>query len=167
MYYTSITVFFVWKYVPVLIAKIPSFVMSFLSSLFQRKHFQREDLSDKIHSCSHDYLGQKTFISTWLQCTFDRMDRKILMSFEKISFKIWGFLFGLMKVLPVIRVLNYRQGRLCRPPRLGAQKWAFQDRCSSNRSSFQQVWLSGRVFPGLSPHPLAPTPTAILSLTRK
>lgn len=58
---------------------------------FRGNIFSEKTYWHKIHSCSHDYLKQKAFISTQSQCAFDKMDSKIFMSSQKTLLKSGAF----------------------------------------------------------------------------
>ena len=66
--------------------------MPFLSSVFQRKHFQWEDLLIQ-DSLMYSWLSgaESPYLHPQPQCTFDGMDSKILLSSQKILLKSGAF----------------------------------------------------------------------------
>lgn len=70
-----------------LLPKYPVLWFLFCPLFFRGNMFSEKTHWHKIHSRSHDHLGHKALISAQPQYTFDRMDSKILMSFQKILLK--------------------------------------------------------------------------------
>lgn len=74
-----------------LLPKYPVLWFLFCPLFFRGKVFSEKTSWRKTHSCSCDLLGHKALISAQPQCTFDRMDSKILMSSQKILLKSGAF----------------------------------------------------------------------------